>query len=106
MTTLELKSFPLKALKEGGKKYYIYAGYYELWISERKLTAPLTYIGWCRTLENAIERCHRIDDYACVHYSEALRDEVVGYFAWCGPEEIDNGCAFFDSAYYSMNLNN
>ena len=46
------------------KRYYVYAGYYEIWISDRILRQPLAYQGWHRTLAAAIRHAHRMDPEA------------------------------------------
>lgn len=82
------------------KKYYIYAGYYELWISDIKLGRPLTYMGFAYSLENAQLRCEKIDPDVCVCYSESLKDEVGSMFYWI--EDIDNAFPFYNEQEYKL----
>lgn len=86
-------------------RYYIYAGYYEFWISDRKLARPLVYEGWCRTLENAQERCWRMDPDACICYADGdVRDEAIcgcpGYDTF-DDEELEFYFPHFDAEKYA-----
>lgn len=77
------------------KKYYLYAGYYELWISDRVLGAPLTLISWHKSLENAANAAERYDEDAAIIIDERLKEEIP-YFGedWKGnPEYLFNTTA-------------
>lgn len=82
------------------KRYYLYAGYYELWISDRKLGAPLTPISWHKSFENAINAAERYDEYAQIIIDERLKGEIP-YFCedWEGnPEYLFNTAAMNEYA--------
>lgn len=62
------------------RKYFLYAGYHELWISEKQLGRPLTYIGYARTLSGAIAKAQRYDPDVCVCFDRSLRAELKEYY--------------------------
>lgn len=70
------------------QKYYIYAGYYELIITEQKIGRPYIYQGFAYSLEGAINRCEKIDDGANIVYSHNLKEELRGLYDWWGEEEL------------------
>lgn len=82
------------------KRYYLYAGYYELWISDRVLGAPLTPISWHESLENAINAAGRYDEDAHIIIDERLRDEIPCFCEdWEGtPEYLFNTAAMDEYA--------
>lgn len=57
------------------KKYYVYAGYYEAWITDRILRRPLVYLGSHRTLGAAVRHAERLDPEAIL-FDESIRDEA------------------------------
>lgn len=57
-------------------RYYLYAGYYELWISPKRLGAPLTPISWHKSLEAAEKAAERYDEYATVIYDAELANDL------------------------------
>lgn len=44
------------------KKYYVYAGYYENYISSKPMPAPYVLRRTCRTIDNAIRYADSFDD--------------------------------------------
>lgn len=84
------------------KRYYVYAGYYEVWISDRILRQPLAYQGWHRTLAAAIRHASRMDPET-ICFDQSLRREVIDYYgfpeAWnpCLP-----GTTFFNGKKHSI----
>lgn len=85
------------------KKYYVYAGYYEIWITDRVLRRPLQYQGWHKCLDAAIRHAGQADPEA-VCFDESIRREVLEHFAYCHDPLTDEPCpfAFFDGARYSI----
>lgn len=57
-------------------KYYLYAGYYELWISNKRLRAPLALISWHKSLEAAQRAAEKYDDWATVILDADLLPEI------------------------------
>jgi len=57
------------------KKIYLYAGYYELYITDKEMPKPYTLISWHKSVENAMKAAERFDDYASVIYAEHLFPE-------------------------------
>lgn len=63
-------------MKDKPKTYYLYAGYYELWISPKKLGAPLVLISSHRTQKKAQRAAERYDDWAHIIWDADLADDV------------------------------
>lgn len=51
---------------------YLYAGYYELWISDKVLTKPLTLISRHKTIEAAERAAERFDSDAYLAYDKDI----------------------------------
>ena len=64
-------------MKTTRRKYYVYAGYYELWITDKILRRPMVYISWHTSLENAIETAETFDPDAAVCLDKDLKDEYI-----------------------------
>ena len=76
-------------------KYYVYAGYYEIYVSDRPLRRPLMFQGWHKSLERALEHADSFD--VSVLYDESILDECCAYYG-SDPEDFDS----FDGAEYSI----
>lgn len=74
------------------KKFYVYAGYYELYISTKPMPAPYVLQRTCRTIENAIKYADSFGDnivycdnvkYDLPDYIyDALQDSDYEYFKY------------------------
>ena len=54
-------------------KFYVYAGYYELYVSAKPMDMPGYFFqSWHRKIERAIEKAESFDD--TVHYCENVRE--------------------------------
>lgn len=87
--------------EEYDKAYYIYAGYYELWISDQELDNPLTLVGVSYSLHEAEEFCEMYDDDAHVVYASTLKSDVAlrqGLHYWDSEDNIP----VFEIEKYSM----
>lgn len=56
------------------KKFYVYAGYYENFISTHPMPAPYVLRRICRTIENAIKYADSFDDN--VVYCDNVKDDL------------------------------
>ena len=54
------------------RKFYLYAGYYELFISNRPLRRPYSFISWHKSLDAAQRAAEKFDPDAHVHYAEQI----------------------------------
>lgn len=80
--------------------YYIYAGYYELIITEQKIGRPYVYQAYAYSLEGAMARCEKIDSDAGIVYSHNLKDEVLAHFSWIDEEDLN--VPFLDTEKYTL----
>lgn len=83
------------------QKYYIYAGYYELIITEQKIGRPYIYQGFAYSLDGAIRRCEKIDEDAGIVYSHNLKDELRSLYDWWGEEELSQ-VAWLETEKYTL----
>ena len=65
-------------------KYYIYAGYYEIYITEKKIGDPYVYLGYSTSIDKAIRRaengCGKVGEPEAIIISQNIYDEVgFGY---------------------------
>lgn len=61
-------------------KYYVYVGYYEVYITTKKMEGPATLSSWHKTAENAEKRALREYPSATFLYDEdSLRDLGYGW---------------------------
>lgn len=58
-------------------KFYIYAGYYELYITTEHLDEPLVYLTEFDTIEQALNYCDEQDD--CTIYCDNVKDYLPDY---------------------------
>lgn len=56
------------------KKFYVYAGYYENYISTQPMPAPYVLRRTCRTIENAIKYADSFGD--TVIYCDNVKDDL------------------------------
>ena len=63
-------------MKRNKKRYHVYCGYYEVWISEKILRRPLSHFGWHRTIEAAYAHAERLQPEA-ICFDTSLRDEAI-----------------------------
>lgn len=84
------------------KKYYIYAGYYELWISDIKLGCPLTYISSAYSLEDAQAQCEKYDLDAEICYSKSLKSELREQYDHLDDEDFESSFPFFNEQEYKL----
>ena len=56
------------------KKFYVYAGYYELYISSEPMPAPYMYQAEFETINEAIEYAEEWDD--TIQYCENVKDDM------------------------------
>lgn len=56
------------------KKFYVYAGYYENYISTQPMQAPYVLRRTCRTIENAIKYADSFGD--TVIYCDNVKDDL------------------------------
>lgn len=54
------------------RKFYLYAGYYELFISNRPLRRPYSFISWHKSLDAVQRAAEKFDPDAHVHYAEQI----------------------------------
>lgn len=60
------------------KKYYVFAGYYELILSDRKLEKPYIFLSWHKSLEKAVFAATKFDSEPnFVFSSEEVRNEYI-----------------------------
>lgn len=59
------------------KKFYVYAGYYENYISTQPMPAPYVLRRTCRTIENAIKYADSFGD--TVIYCDNVKDDLPNY---------------------------
>ena len=81
-------------------KYYVYAGYYEIYVTNRPLRRPLMLQGWHKSLEKALEHAESFDvsvlydrsilEDCCNHYG-AFSDEFEEYTFDGAEYSIENG---------------
>lgn len=83
------------------KKYYLFAGYYELWITDRVLRRPLLLISTHFSFEKAFQAAERYDEEASMCYDTSIRSDVEAYFAHVDSEVISR-MPFFDGSDYSI----
>lgn len=83
------------------KRYYVYAGYYEVWISDKVLRRPLMYQGWHKSLDAAIVHAESMEPEA-VCFDESLRDEVTAYYEFIPWDENPDALPFFDGRSYDI----
>lgn len=57
------------------RKIYVYAGYYELFITDKELPNPYVWLGTFDNMEEAEEYALEEDDYATHIIDADLRDE-------------------------------
>lgn len=59
------------------KRFYLYAGYYELHLTRHKLPAPFVFISGHNKISKAIERAERFDsDAQIIAYADSA-DEIA-----------------------------
>ena len=56
------------------KKFYVYAGYYELYISSEPMPAPYMFQRWFWKIERAIKYAESWDD--TIQYCENVKDDL------------------------------
>lgn len=59
------------------KKFYVYAGYWENYISTQPMPAPYVLRRTCRTIENAIKYADSFGD--TVIYCDNVKDDLPNY---------------------------
>lgn len=88
------------------KSYFVYAGYYELLITDKTLSRPYTLLSAHRTLGKAITTAERYDADAQIIYDRDLREEVVEHFIetcpWIALNEPEEEFTFFDGNEVSI----
>lgn len=83
------------------RKYYLYAGYYELWITDKVLRRPLTLISTHRSFRTAYEAAWKFDEDANICYDTSIREDVGAYFSWLESDRI-NDMPFYDGTKYNI----
>lgn len=84
------------------KRYYLYAGYYELWISDKILRRPLTPLGWHKSLRAAVRHAEKSDPDATLCFDRSLMHEVREEFAYLPWQERDDFFPFFRGENYDI----
>ena len=80
------------AVKSKAPKFYVYAGYYELFISSQPMPAPYVLLKTFRKIDRAIEYtesfddnvvyCENVKDYLPTFLYEVLQDSDYEYFVY------------------------
>lgn len=83
------------------KKYYLYAGYYELWISDRILRRPFILLSTHFSFDAAYDAAERYDTDACKCYDTSIRKDAEAHFEYAGSDAIRQ-MPFFDGSAYSI----
>ena len=84
------------------KRYYLYAGYYEIWISDKILRQPLTPLSWHKTLRAAVRHAEKIDPDATLCFDRSLMHEVREEFALLPWQERDDFFPLFNGENYDI----
>lgn len=59
-------------------KIYLYAGYYELYITDKPMDRPYTLLSWHKSVDNAVKEAERIDD--TYFFQDDLLPEDLQFF--------------------------
>ena len=86
-------------------KYYLYAGYYEFWISTKELCAPLTLISWHRSIEAAERMAEKEDDLANIIYDSDIYGDtgILCDYPFFNLEEMRQNGEIIDMSNYALN---
>lgn len=87
------------------RKFYLYAGYYELLITDRRLGRPFLLLSTHRRLNTAIKTAKRNDPDANIVFDNSIKDEAVDNFIdengdYLEEQEILSCLTFFDGSAY------
>lgn len=85
------------------KKYYVYCGYYEIWISDRRLGRPLVYQGWNKTIGAAIDRAERIDEDTTICFDESVAEDALEFYYGVWEEGVQTVPTFNGEEYEIKN---
>lgn len=85
-------------------KYYLYAGYYEFWISTKKLGAPLTLISWHRSIDAAERRAEKEDNWANIIYDSDIYGDtgILCDYPFFNLEEMRQNGEIIDMSNYAL----
>ena len=86
-------------------KYYLYAGYYEFWISTKELCAPLTLMSWHRSIQAAERRAEKEDDLANIIYDSDIYGDtgILCDYPFFNLEEMRQNGEIIDMSNYALN---
>ena len=83
------------------KKYRLYAGYHELWITEKQLGRPLIPLSWHKSLFNAIKAAVKEDNAAVICFDRSLKKEVMKHYGLT-EENVMTQVPFFNGKEYDV----
>lgn len=71
-------------MKKEKKRYFLYAGYYELIISDKKLDKPYIFLSWHKSLKNTVFAATKYDsEVNLVFGSEEIRKDYIDNVIEC-----------------------
>lgn len=71
-------------MKKEKKTYYVYAGYYELIISDKQLEKPYIFLSWHKSLKNAVFAATKYDSEVNLVFGTAeIRKDYIDNVIEC-----------------------